>query len=263
MENQVATTQENALASNQSFDSWGSETVLDSNDIIIPKILLMQSDSKLVEEEKAKNKDFVNSSTKEVMENIEFTPFDMRKVYKISVKRGNSTEFAREEDWTPENDERQKEWTDGDDTFICQKIWRFYGLVKDEGIPFVLDLRGMSFSTGKRLANQMFIVNKVKKLSPAGYKIILGNEKQDYEGATKNVFTYKLGAITPKEELDQAFEWYKTLKMKDMKLDNSEEEEEVQASHSYKDVDAGYVEEPVKEEKKESTDKGGKDDLPW
>ena len=266
MENEVAKQPETVLANPSDFGNWGAENDLDTSDIIIPKILLMQTDSKLVEEEKAKNKDFVNSSTKEVMTDIIFTPFDMKKVYKISKKVGNSTEFVREEAWTKENDNRDKEWQENEETLLSQKIWRFYGLVENEGIPYVLDLKGMSFSTGKRLANQMFVANKVKKLLPAGYKVKLGTEKQDYEGAVKNVFTYSLHKVTSNEELKEAFSWYEILRTKDMILDTAGDtfedsvHEAIEKAH-VQDVDTNDNVETKKEVKEKiPTDKN---DLPW
>lgn len=223
-------------ATEEEMAAWGGDNDLEVSDIIIPKILLMQSDSKLVQDDAspAKDKDFINSSTKEVMTDITFTPFEMKKVMKISKKVGNSVEYVREEPWTLDNDDMDKEWTIEKETFISQKVWRFFGLVEGEAMPFVLDLRGMSFSAGKRLANQMYVINKMKKMVPAGYKVSLKHEKSDYDGVVKNTFTYALSKPTSKAELEEALQWKNIIRTKDIILGQEDEEQDTPA---YNDVD--------------------------
>lgn len=211
---------------------WGSETKVSAKDIIIPKILLMQSDSTLVMEDKAKNKDFVNSSSKEVMKDVSYTPIKGVKLYRVFKKEGNKGVFLYEEPWTDANDEKEKEWKEGKDELYAQKVWRFYGLVNGEPMPFVLDLRGMSYSAGKRLYNLMYVQNPVDKLTPGGKTIKLSTSIQEYEGAKKNVFEYTVDGVTPKEVLGKAYEWFKTLQTSTAKVDDAEDEEFVETSAS-------------------------------
>ena len=148
--------------------TWGSENVT-TEDLIVPKILLMQATSALVADGKASPGHFVHSMDKTKLgdkENpVEIIIFGS---YKSWVEYKDDT-YLKSYQWTAENADQEWNDTDIDGAEIQRKLIRNYYclLPKDieSGIPFpmVLSCKGMSAQAGKWLATKMKMLEMFKK----------------------------------------------------------------------------------------------------
>lgn len=186
-------------------------------DVIIPKITVMQKMSKLLEDrEDLKVGDFVESLNDEklgsIKEPLEFIPFFMEKLWFRSQKVGNSFEFVSIEDFNPSNARRRySETVDGVD-YKNELHMKFYCILpEDPSIPYAITFKGMSQKIGKALYTQMYVKNKLGGLSAAGKVMNLAGVKQENEKGSFIVLGTTVGRDTTQEELHTALMWYKTL----------------------------------------------------
>jgi hypothetical protein len=101
--NEVTTKEETAVSVNAQSSGTFSESV-DASDIIIPKVLLMQAISQLVEQDKAKQGDFVHSLDEVVVgakedKPVEFIVLGMFK----TLQTYEDNKYVKTESLTPEN----------------------------------------------------------------------------------------------------------------------------------------------------------------
>jgi len=186
-------------------------------DITIPRINVMQKMSKLLEDrEDLKVGDFVESLADEkvgsIKDPLEFIPFYMEKLWFRSVKVGNSYEFLNVEDFSQANSRRRYyETVDGED-YKNELHYKFYCVLpSDQSIPYAITFKGMSQRIGKALYTQMYVKNKVARLSPAGKVMTLAGSKEENEKGSFIVLSSKVARDTTNEELRTALMWFKTV----------------------------------------------------
>lgn len=237
MTNEVAKTQSTLPAAETNFD-WG-QTEVSSNDIVIPKVVMMQPLSNPVTEGKAKFGDFISGATGLPIGNIdvgfEFIPFYMSKFHWVSkLKDGKGKEkefqFDRVEECTRQADEN-KPWDDCDQDGVPIKrtfVRRFYGLIKGLAIPVILEAKGTSASFGKKLATQMYVMNAASKLPPCATVIMVNGEKRKNAKGSFAVMDFTPVRPATKEEITDCFHWFKLVKSGDTKT-----EEEVQKEMNF------------------------------
>lgn len=158
----------------------GLENV-EADDLILPRLLTMQGQSKLVlDRSKKKNVgDFVNSLTEQTYEDVVFIPVVYSRYFNVYRYEGTGDrqqqvfEFRTED----KNDERfaDKRWfRDGDDKAEIQTVRSFIGLV--DGQPIVISFKspsdldgGKKLLTYAKLANSALFAHKYRitsKLKP-------------------------------------------------------------------------------------------------
>jgi hypothetical protein len=203
-------------ALSQDLDAWGDNEA-SSRDIIIPKILCMQSTSELVTDGGAKMGDFVDSLTSEVLGNIDnpvkFIPFHMEKVYIISkkVKGASRFEFVQYEPVANQNYPFEEEV--GDDTIKYEYTLQFYCLrEEDTSLPYVLSFKSTSLRAGKVLSTQMYVRNKAAGLVPPAYTMELSGRKDKNDQGTFVVMEVKAGNKTSPELIGECLNWFKIIK---------------------------------------------------
>lgn len=222
--------------------AWEEPTPMSLKEILIPKFLMMQGQSKLVSEGKCKMGDIVNSVTGQVFGSpekpVEFIPImKLPSIWVINdivydPRTGKGTRQYRETiSVTPKNE--NDEWTEKDekDRVILERDYTIQFLVmlpEDiNGFPYVMALRRTSIRAGKKIGNHFQLCAK-DKVAPAKYVLKFSDKKEMKD--QQPYFVADLLAdkreATPKE-LQIAYNWFVTFqKNKDMfKVDDSDERE--------------------------------------
>lgn len=211
----------------QDLDAWGQSNV-SSQDIVIPKIMIMQKMSEAVEREVAVEGDFIDSLSEEklgsIKEPLRFIPFHMNKTWIVQRMQDGDYVFEGIEEVTPANEGRQwEEMVDGV-KHKYQKSYNFYVLLEsDPSMPYVLSLRSTSAKTGRVLATQMYIKNRQQGKVPPAYVMELGGVKEKNNKGSYIVAKVSVGRETTPEEIQQALQWYKTVAEGKAKVHEAEE----------------------------------------
>jgi len=212
----VATTE--ATAALATYDeAYGTEDI-DNEDIIIPKILVMQGMSKRVTEGKAKLGDMVDSLSGEILGDVEkavdFIPFKTFKTWIIF----HDKEYVETVALTPEN----KGWAIEEEVDGVQirrdKVFNAYCLLPEqieqgEFLPFVLSFRRTSYYAGRKLATAFAKLRMFNK--PAFCKVFrLVSEKQTKDKHT--FFTFDLAQVgdSTEDQMQHCKMWYDIVKGK-------------------------------------------------
>jgi hypothetical protein len=197
---------------------WGQPAV-SSRDIVIPKILCMQGLSELVTEDKAKMGDFVDSMTSEIIGNykdkpVQFIPFHLEKIWIISKKVQGQGDFSFDSitNVTPENEGmRYQEVVDGVE-YKREYTMNFYVLrPEDTSLPYIISFKGMSSKAGRILATQMYVRNSAAGLVPPAKIMELAGTKDKNDKGTFITLNSKAVDESSAEQIDSAFQWYKTV----------------------------------------------------
>lgn len=116
-----------------------------ATDIRIPKILLMQAISTLVNEEKAQKGDLVNQISGEVIGNekkpLSFIPLTYYKSWIVQEKIGNKFEYRRQEERNASNENFPWEWEEAGTTWKRVKAINVYALLADQAKAYAADLK--------------------------------------------------------------------------------------------------------------------------
>lgn len=236
----------NALTKNQasevstnvlSMQEWESSEI-NSTDIIIPKILPMQGLSEFVTEGKAKFGDFVNSLTEEVLGSInqpmEFVPFYVDKILKISKLVGQKYELLRFEKITPENENLPWEDIEGNFKIKREKIYNVYAVIDGQYLPVVISFKSTSLKAGKKITTQMYAINMAaKKVAPCATVMELRGKKEQNEKGTFVVLEVASKKDSTPEQIAECAKWIKLIKQGAAKVDNSDEVVSEQATTNH------------------------------
>jgi len=205
--------------------AWGGEDI-SSQDITIPKILLMQPMSELVTDGIAKIGEFRDSLNKSVVlgsdkNPLEFIVFGTFKNY-LEFKDG---EYLR----TVSGDMGvllQEEILEDGSHIKRMRVQNIYCLLandvaKEEAFPFVISFKSTGYKAGKDL------MTYIKKLQffqkPSAAKVFtLSCTKQTNDKGT--FFVPEVGTLRDSnpEEMTQAYAWYKLLAKAKVKVDESD-----------------------------------------
>ena len=201
---------------------------ISSSDIIIPKLLLMQGQSKAVSEGSAKFGDLMNTLTNSVVaeagvSTVELIPFFMDKTYVVSKWTGKRFEFDRIEECNSTNETRPwEEVIDGVKTSFVKSM-NYYCLdPKNLAVPIICSFKSTSIKEGKKLATMMYMTNHAEGKVPCGYTIKVGANKVTKEGNTFAVLETTKGRLTTMPEIQECIKWLRTVKAGETKVDNSD-----------------------------------------
>ncbi len=211
----------------QSQGAWGGEEIA-NEDLVIPKILLMQPMSVLVTEGIAKigefrdslNKDRSLGSDKSPVEIIVFGSFKTWIEYK-----DGEYDTTKKMDATNADLPLEEILEDGS-VITRDKVLNFYNLVagdisSGEAFPFVLSCRRSSYQTGKKLSTHIKKLQMFKK--PSAAKVFsLSSRKETNEKGTFFVTDVEVLRDATSEEMATAYEWYKLLAKAKVKVDESD-----------------------------------------
>lgn len=201
-----------AVATQEMADAWG-ESSISAKDIVIPKILLMQGLSKLVSDEQAKMGDLVDSMSSDVLgKSLDIIPFHLEKVWIVSKKEAGDYKFMKIDPITIGDEERPYEEEVEGEFYKNEYCMNFYCLrPEDMSLPYIVSFKGMSRRSGQQLATQMFVKNKAAGKIPPARVMTLSADKTKNDKGTFYVLQTKVSRDSNQEEINQAFNWFKTV----------------------------------------------------
>jgi hypothetical protein len=212
------------LATTEDFAAGGWDTeVVDTKDIIIPKILLMHPTSDLVKKGTRNQGEIIKSTSGDVVakrgETFDVLVFEKWKEWRIMKKnpQSNRFEYVRLEPWTSENDNNPWEYTEGADTFRRDKTINFYGIIAKEAeagnaFPIKLSFVRTGFKTGMKIADA-YARALMEKQPPTRQVFKIGSELVTGKEETFFAFTAEAGAATTDEQKAAALKWRQVVQL--------------------------------------------------
>lgn len=231
MSKQVTTKQESNLPA-APMGAWGAEGIT-AEDILLPRLMLMQPLSEFVTAGDAKMGTIVESLDKtKVMggekEPCELIIFGQFKTWRIE----HDGEYEKTIPWTPENAGLEYE-SEVDGVIVKnQQVINYYGLsVKDiakgEAFPYVIAFKGNSKNTGKALGALLMKLQSQNK--PSAAKVFqITTKKDSNDKGTFFVFEVAPGRDTTQEEMAVTYKWYQQLATAKVHVDGDEDEKIVE-----------------------------------
>ena len=232
----VATVQGAVPAMRDEEQCWGAENI-DANDVLIPKLLLMQGLSDFVAQGKANIGDYVKSTTGEIVaqrgDKVVFVPISTSKHWRIMEEEGGRYQWRRNEEWTPDNANAEMQWVENGTNWRRDRTLSFFVLLaKDikkerdaleamastgemqEGdnvlIPCQLQFVRTSYNTGKQLITEFAKAKKFRK-PPAAWMYALSARQEKNDQGIYQVMELESAGLTDPRDLTVAYEWYKTI----------------------------------------------------
>lgn len=223
----------------EAVGSWGSEN-LDSKDMIVPKLLVMQGMSKLVTDGVAMVGQIRESiegnllggivKPKE-MQPIEVIFFGSFKTWVVYENENGMDQYKGTVPFSVENQDWQlNEVVDGV-AVRRDKTLNFYCLTVADikagmVFPYVVSFRRTSMPAGKKLAT---IAKKLSAFNkPMAYKVFnLGVEMKENDKGKFFVPTIEATRDSTEAELKEAYKWHLTMKSASVKVDDSDLKAEV------------------------------------
>lgn len=246
MQNEVVTKQENQVVGTNVLD-WG-ETQVSSQDIFIPRILLMQPMSEKVTAGEAAfgelRSSLDSSKLGDFKSPLEIIPICMQKTWvEYDVSAGDdfkNKKFLRTTPVTPANENLPFKDAEGAMKISRDKCMNFYVLIPAElklggALPYVLTFRRSSLTAGKILITQMEIKNKMSGKTPSSVICHVTVGKETNEAGTFAVMGVTPVKPTPDEYVVEAFKWFKIITSGKARVDES--------SYTEDEVSPGYVQE--------------------
>lgn len=215
--------------------AWGAEE-LTSDDVIIPKLLLMQGSSKIVGDNDIAVGDIVRSSDKQVVAKLGaqvwVVPFMMYKTWIISKKVNGQWAWDHSIEYNASNADLPWQFTDNEGNEMKREMaYNFYALEVEslkEGemaVPVRIEFKGTSRKIGRKLAN-IFATCRMRKIPPCSYQIALSCTREVNEKGNKfSVYNVEQGDKTPVDWIYTCKHWYDTIKMSPSTIKHDEEED--------------------------------------
>jgi len=216
--------------------SWGAEDTV-SDDLVLPKILIVQPTSKLVQKYDAMPGEVRSTLDGKLLakkgEKLEFVPFNLFQTWIHSKWGAGRWEF---DSITPRRDGDTYEYedlVDGKPVAKHERAINAYVLLPGEiktgsALPYVLTFKGAkTFQEGKKfttLCKQLKMMN----LAPANRVFTVRTEMTTNDKGTFGTYLLEQGGPTTDAQLDAAYTWYKEVRVKgdSIKVDNSDLESE-------------------------------------
>lgn len=227
---EVVTKQETELAPLNAENSIGAS--IDASDIMIPKVLLMQAISKLVEEEKAKQGDFIHSLDEVVIGSKEDKPveFIALGMYK-TLQTYEDNKYIKTESLTPENSSLPWEEVINGAVVNRTKTMNYYVIRPDDVenmtvFPMVVTFKRTSLRGGKKLATKLMMLEEFNAACYAKtFKLVARQE----EGEKGKYYVMDIvdGRKSSEIEVKHAMKWAERLKTTSIKVHDADEEGEV------------------------------------
>lgn len=225
----------------------GQEEIL-ASDILIPKLLLMQGLSELVNARKAAQGDMVKSTTGEIVggpdKPAEFIPLTFFNQWILQEKVGNKYEFRGVEPMTAANADLPWDFQQDGTQWKRVKSINVYALLPGDIarereakklaqktgempdpntalMPVLVSFRSTSYKAGQAIVTHFA---RAKKYNLPGYvstmKLKCRQDKNDL--GTFYVFDVEQGSKASKEDQEVASEWYKLLATSKVRVDDSD-----------------------------------------
>lgn len=253
MTKQVTKKEKNEVGAPLNMDEWGGSPVT-SQDITLPRILLMQATSEAVTNGKAAFGEFRESLNFDKLGGfdapLEAIPFYLQKVfveYDVTAGTGwKDKKYLRMRPITPDNDGLPYEDEEKDESGKTIKISRdrcmnYYLLLPSEidngtALPYVITFRRTSLKAGKKLATQMYIKNRDANKPPPAVMCEISSNRESNDDGTYSVMDVKFTKQTPSEYVEHCKKWIQTIIAGEAKVDEESFAEEEKVVPKEKDV---------------------------
>lgn len=218
-------------------DEWDLGAV-DSKDIIIPRLVILQSTSKLVQKDAAAFGDIANTVTGEILGScrekerkpVKFIAFKEEKTWGLFEVTGTKPEFRGVVPITAENNDLEREYEENGKKFRRYRTLSYFVLLPEElekggmPLPYILTFRSTSFKAGRVLSTH-FVMCKAsmkqgKPTAPPSVVFELsGTKTQNDKG------TFYVAEVTPTKEVAKpewvqtAHDWLKTMRSSNYRVD--------------------------------------------
>lgn len=233
MGNELVTKQETGLVdlSTVADMAWGAEEV-EASDIRIPRLLLMQSQSDLVNERKAQSGDIIESAMQTKLGDdkteVKIVPIYIFKDWMIQKKINGKYEYLSREEYTVANSTRpREEVVNGDELRNVLGINVLCMLEKDlndpSAIPHLVTFRMTGMNAGKDISTLSVRAKSVGKPA-AFYTIALGCDFTKNDKG--NFFVFKVKGVEKTANFAEIeptlYKWYQTFKSGVAKVDEED-----------------------------------------
>jgi hypothetical protein len=200
--------------------AWGAEEI-SADDILLPKILLMQGLSQAVTDEKARIGDMLDNLNGQVIGDkntpVEIIVFKTTKTWIIFEDKNNtgSMEYVRQEPMTAANQNWPMEEVMGGLKVRRDRALNFYCLLPSqiasgEAFPYLVSMRRTSYTAGKKLVTY-FTKLKLANQPTASRVFALSCKKQENDKGTFYVFDAAMSRQSTPEEIKAAHDWYQII----------------------------------------------------
>lgn len=224
-------------------DAAGGEQIL-SNDVVIPRLLLMQGLSDFVNERKAQQGDILRTTPFQVLGNptkpVDFVPITFNNQWMLSEKVGAKFEFRGYEPLVPANQDAPWEYKQGGVDWKRTKVLNVFALLPQDIVaeraemekvkkgeeadpdkallPVLVSFRSTSYAAGKDIVTHFA---KAKKFGMPGYVSVLqlGCEQEKNEKGTYFVYKVKNVGKTSKEDQEVARYWHGILSTQKVQIE--------------------------------------------
>jgi hypothetical protein len=227
--------------------AWGAENA-DTAEILIPKILLMQGLSEMVQTGKVAQGDILKSTTKEVIakkgEAVEFIPISTYATWMLEEYVKNKWEYRGTVPRRASEADLPFEYQEGERQMRRSKATNFYVLLvgdiqrdlaarksmakgdladpNDVILPCVLTFRRTGFVVGKTLTTH-FAKSSQLGMPPAASVFKLSATTKKNDKGIFQLFDLAHSRHSTVEEMGLARAWYDTIRTKDVKVDDAVE----------------------------------------
>lgn len=208
------------------------ELGIETKDLVIPSIQVMQNTSELVSNEKAKLGQIVNMSTEEVIggldKPIQFLALKMFKTLR-TYDVSSGFKFMSEEPLTPANEKLQGEATIDGVPVKRYHTFNFFVLLKSdldkgEGFPCLIRFRSTGMNAGRALATHLYkLVFFNKRPYSMFVELFTKKDKKDTNIYAVPVIDTKKQLQASAAELQAAESWLAMLASGNYKVDDRED----------------------------------------
>jgi len=205
--------------------AWGAENT-HREDLLIPRIQIMNALSKPVEHGVASPGDMVDSSTLEILakfgQKLEFVPFYTHKEWIEYEVLGKDQKFIGRHEVTPLNEGWPTEEVRQGMPIRRNKALNFFAVLPGRlvSLPYLMTFQRSGLNAGKLLSTH-FQVSAMKKVAPASKVFTLQIVKKSYDRHTWYGPVVEMGRDATQEELATAYNWYQQVSKNKVVADES------------------------------------------
>lgn len=204
---------------------WGVAADIQQHEIEIPRALVMQKTSKMLDKDPEARfgdiRDSIDGHKLGGAEPVEAIIFKHESVWFITTQNqpGVPREFIRSEPVTPENANAEWEFEEDGKKLQRSQYFQFYFLFVPEidGTPYVLSCGRTSFKSGRKLVTQFARLGQQGKVSAAVHTNITTRKEEGDQGSYV-VLDFAFGKASTPEEIETAKYWYFRMKKGDVKV---------------------------------------------
>jgi len=214
----------------QDISAFGDH-VVNTKSIMLPKILLMQKMSEMVDDGDAQVGEFRESLDKTLIGSVEkpfeVIPFHVDEVWVIQKEIDGDWKFDRIEPMGPSNEGWRYEGMEDGSKVRRYHTQNYYVLLpgdvkKGNALPYVLSFRSTSLKAGKKLYTHMYAKCLGTGIRPDAYHVRVSASKQKNDKGVFYVMDVRSGDKSTKAELDESLKWIRIVKAGQTKIDDSD-----------------------------------------